>query len=123
MTGLTPIGSVSGSALQMSPADTADDLRARMSQLYQDSKDIVTRFGSYSQTMAALGWEYNKARFQDALPGVPLIEDSITIVIDMTQTPKSMDAVLASLKTSALRVDQIRLDRDGRKAYIHCTPK
>lgn len=75
----------------------ADMLRARLVELFNNSKVTVAAFYQYSQTAAALSEEYHKARLTEVYPGLVFEELTLAAALDARETPATLDKKIAEL--------------------------
>lgn len=89
----------------------SDELRHRIVTAFDKFKEHLEAYHEYAEQVAALGLEYQMARFEETYPGVPLVEMVAAVTLDTRSTPASVDKALASFRESGKIPKQILVDR------------
>jgi hypothetical protein len=97
---------------------TSDEIRTKITALFEQFKSCLDGYHDYAQQVTALSEEYHKARFAEKFPSVPLEELTLLASIPSHQTPKSLDGFLAKLP-EGVTVKRIIHDRKNYTYYIY----
>lgn len=95
---------------------TADELRSRLLDLYEQQKPAIMAFYQYSASAAALSEEYHAARFIERFPAAAREELTLACTLDSRETPASLDKKLAEL--AGVTVKKIVYDRARATYYL-----
>jgi hypothetical protein len=92
---------------------TSDEIRSKLTGLYEQAKPMLSAFGQYAESARALVEELHLAKFAEL--GHPALEATV-LEIDTTQTPASLDRALAGIAPGQIK--SVCYDRTKRKLFV-----
>lgn len=95
---------------------TADELRQKLVETFQQFRPELERYYDYAARTAALSEEYHHARLREGFPEAEVAETALLAVLDARETPTSLDRALAGLGDA--RPTKIVFDRSAAKFYL-----
>lgn len=98
---------------------TADDVRHLITEQFTQFAPQIKAYGDYAQRMAALCQEYHTLRLAETFPSVPVEELTLAVQLDVRETPKKLDVILAQLFEQEITVKKIIFDHAKFSFFLY----
>lgn len=95
---------------------SADQLRRKLVELFEQFRPELERYYDYAARAAALSEEYHRERLRDAFPDATLTDAVLLCSLDARETPASLDRELAKLGDA--KPTKVVFDRAAARFYL-----